>query len=129
MARFPRHSAASTELYGLNPSEFICLKTGQYHDGHLAEPYKAILESSPTEDLSANEIRKMRRYVKKHYPRLNADALDNKHIAERYYPAVDLSDLIRKKREHIQNCYPVLYAWTLELARKSSESTAPRDSS
>ena len=109
-------------------SEFVQLKTGEYHDGHLAELYKAILESSRTEDLSPSEIQKMRKYVKEHYRRLNVDALDTKQIVERYYAGVDLSDVIRKKRERIQKYYPDLYSLTLDRARTLCESTVPRDS-
>jgi len=112
----------------IQASEFVQLKTGEYHDGHLAELYKAILESSPTEDLSFREIQKMRKYVKEHYRRLNVDALDTKQIVERYYAGVDLSDVIRKKRERIQKYYPDLYSLTLDRARRLCESTVPRDS-
>ena len=102
-------------------SEFVRLKTGQYFDGHLAELYKAILESYPTKDLSANAIRKMKKYIKKYHPRLNADALDNKRIVERYYAEVDLSDLIRKKREYLKKRYQWQYDDALKSARRACD--------
>ena len=102
-------------------SEFVQLKTGQYHDGHLAELYKAILESCPTKDLSANAIRKMKEYIKKRHPRLNVDALDNVRIVERYYAEVDLSDLIRKKREYLKKRYRWLYDDALKSAMRARD--------
>jgi hypothetical protein len=60
----------------------------------------------------------------------------DEHLAELYQAiserplTADLSgDAIRKKREYLKEFYPVLFSQVLERARKSCESTVPRDTS
>lgn len=60
----------------------------------------------------------------------------DEHLAELYQAiserplTADLSgDAIRKRREYFKKCYPDLYSWMLERARRAGESSATRDSS
>jgi hypothetical protein len=75
----PGHKARIRSTQWLvEASEFIRLKTHQYNDEHLADLFQAIETDyeEPQEDLSSDAIRKKRKYLKKHYPRRYADALE-----------------------------------------------------
>ena len=74
--------------------------------------------------------------VASEFVRLKVGQHYDEHLAELYQaiaersPTEDLSgDAIRKRREYLRRCYPGLYSWILERARKAGESTAARDSS
>jgi hypothetical protein len=60
----------------------------------------------------------------------------DEHLAEMFQAiserplTADLSgDAIRKRREYLKKCYPDLYSWMLERARRAGESSAARYSS
>jgi hypothetical protein len=50
-------------------------------------------------------------------------------ISERPLTADLSGDAIRKRREYLKKCYPDLYSWMLERARRAGESSAARYSS